>query len=138
MRPFLLALLASLAWSLPWSPADAATPRIDCSKAVVTPELAFCAEIGLKRADGELNVVWRQALGVIEQTSEMDAATRAKWTAALRDSQRAWIAFRDADCGEPIGYEWFGGTGMSLATTTCLEEKTKARTADLRQRYLAR
>ena len=133
MRPILLALLASLPCSL----AIAATPTVDCKTATTTPEMSFCAEIDLKRADGELNVVWRQALGAIEQTSEMDTATKAKWTVALRNSQRAWIAFRDADCGEPIGYEWFGGTGMGLATLGCLEATTKARTADLRQRYLA-
>jgi len=115
-----------------------AAPPLDCARASSTAEISFCAEIDLKRADAELNVVWRQALGAIDRQSQMDTATRAKWATALRASQRAWIAFRDADCGEPIGYEWYGGTGMSLAVLTCQMEKTRARSAELKQRYLDR
>ncbi len=121
----MLLLMAPRAWA-----------AVDCAKAQTTPELAFCAEIELKRADSALNVLWRQVLGSIDQHSEMDAATRGKWADALKKSQRAWIAFRDADCGEPIGYEWYGGTGLGLATLTCLTEKTKARSAELRARYM--
>lgn len=134
MRRLLTAILISLI-ALPWGlPVAAATP-VDCSKATSNIEMTFCAEIDLKRADAELNVVWRQALGTIDKATEMEPPMRAKWSAALRTAQRAWIAFRDADCGEPIGYEWNGGSGMGLATLTCQVARTTARTADLRERY---
>ncbi|WP_308917561.1 lysozyme inhibitor LprI family protein [Jannaschia sp. LMIT008] len=53
---------------------------------------------------------------------------------ALRDMQRAWIAYRDAACTyERMG--WLGGTGGDPATAECLMEAT-ARQALVLERWL--
>jgi uncharacterized protein YecT (DUF1311 family) len=135
MRPRIVVFAALFCLGL--GPAKAA-PQVDCKVANTTPEMAFCAEIDLKRADSELNVVWRQVLGAIDQQDQMTPELRGKWAESLRRAQRAWVAFRDADCGEPVGYEWYQGTGMGLATLECLIGKTKTRTAELKDRYMNR
>jgi len=54
---------------------------------------------------------------------------------ALRDMQRAWIAYRDASCRyEEL--QWWGGTGASGAYIGCLMRMTGEQTLTLRS-YLA-
>ena len=57
------------------------------------------------------------------------------WETELRTSQRAWIAFRDADCKGLVPMEWSGGTGTSYAVLGCMTALTKARTEALAERY---
>jgi uncharacterized protein YecT (DUF1311 family) len=70
------------------------------------------------------------------ETSDSDNVTA--WKAELKKAEQTWIAFRDADCGALVGYEWGHGTGMGVATQSCLLEKTQQRTRDLVARYIDR
>ncbi len=110
-------------------------PRPDCRTPTSTPEISYCLSVELKRADADLNVAYRQALGSIADSTELDAKLRAKWAETLKQAQRAWVAFRDADCGELIDYEMQGGTGLGAAMISCQLVKTKARVTELKQRY---
>ena len=51
--------------------------------------------------------------------------------AALRDAQRAWIAFRDRAC-EVEGMRYEGGSIQPMIVAGCLERLTRARSEDLR------
>jgi len=62
---------------------------------------------------------------------------RAAWRRELTLAQRAWITFRDRDCGAVL-YEFWGGSGAGTAIASCLFDYTAARTKDLKQRYLDR
>lgn len=138
-RRLLCALAAlSCAFDMAQRPGAAQQSRVDCKDPVSTVEINFCLEKELQRADVELNRAFQGALAFIDTHDEMSAAARSEWRTALRSAQRAWIAFRDADCGEPVGYEWYGGTGMGAATFGCSLEKTRARTKDLKERYSPR
>lgn len=53
----------------------------------------------------------------------------------LRDAQRAWIAFRDAECTLHYG-AWGSGSMRQIAGADCLLQMTAQRTIDL-MRYLA-
>jgi uncharacterized protein YecT (DUF1311 family) len=64
----------------------------------------------------------------------MPKAKREKWRAEVREAQRRWIAFCDQDCGEVIGYEWFGGTGKTGAMLGCKISKSHTRTKVLEER----
>jgi uncharacterized protein YecT (DUF1311 family) len=77
-------------------------------------------------------------LASIDDASHLTLAQRADWRAKLTAAQRHWVAFKTADCREPVGYEWFGGTGMSGAVSTCLAKHTLDRMQDLKARYLER
>lgn len=87
-----------------------------------------CLEGAYKKADKALNAAWPKVLaqapsgGVVEETRK-----------SIRASQRAWIAFRDADCaaksmtGVP---KYWRSNELS-----CLIEHTDARTKDLLETY---
>jgi uncharacterized protein YecT (DUF1311 family) len=110
-------------------------PKIDCEKALSTVELNWCAGQEFEKADKKLNEIYKKVLAQIAGTDGMTRARRDQWAGAMREAQRHWIAFRDKDCGEVIGYEWSGGTGMTGAALGCMTSKTEARTKELEERY---
>ena len=135
----LIAVLLSLGFVMaPSAPsrAEDAEPAIDCDKAVATAELNACADKELAKADAELNTVYAKVRARISKT-EADPPYDAKsFEEALRKSQRAWVAYRDADCKDLVPMSWTGGSGTSGEVLGCLTSKTKARTKDLAERYL--
>lgn len=110
-------------------------PGTDCGKAVTTPELNWCAGEELERADQKLNEIYKKVMAHIVGADGMTKAQRDQWAGAMREAQRRWIAFRDQDCSEVIGYEWFSGTGMTGAVLGCKTAKTEVRTQELEDRY---
>ena len=55
----------------------------------------------------------------------------AKRVESLRDAQRAWIAFRDAECG--LSYaQWGSGSMRNIAYADCRLQMTADRTLELR------
>jgi uncharacterized protein YecT (DUF1311 family) len=132
MRP--RTLFATLvAFVLP-AAAQTPAPTVDCAKATATPELNHCQDQAFQKADRALNAAYRAALARLDQTTALDAKVRAEWRKALQDAQRKWIAFRDADCKGAMAYEWYGGTGATLAVLGCMTSLTEARTKELRER----
>jgi uncharacterized protein YecT (DUF1311 family) len=128
-------VLGCLLWAAGGLPAATQTPPGDCSEGTSTVEISQCFERELTRADAELNRAYQVALKGARDDSALPATLKGKWEAALRDAQRKWVTFRDADCKELIGYEWYGGTGMGSAVLSCMVEKTKARSKELLARY---
>lgn len=107
-----------------------------CATENSTPETAECMEKALEGADKALNEAYRKALSVIDaDDSGKDAKAKTEWKAQLAAAQRAWIAFRDADCGALIVSEWNSGSGTTTATYACLYDKTVQRTGDILSRY---
>jgi uncharacterized protein YecT (DUF1311 family) len=109
-----------------------------CADKTSNVELTQCMAEFAAKVDRDLNAVWQRVLASIDGAGHLTRAQRADWRAKLTTAQRHWIAFKTADCREPVGYEWFGGTGMSSAVSTCLARHTRDRTHDLRVRYLER
>jgi uncharacterized protein YecT (DUF1311 family) len=103
--------------------------------ALAPPAQSGCLEKVGTSADTKLNEVYRRAMAVIEKSDSSDVAA---WKAELKKAEQAWIAFRHTDCGALVGYEWGHGTGMSVATQSCLLEKTEQRTRELVARYIER
>jgi uncharacterized protein YecT (DUF1311 family) len=118
------------------SNAPAAAAEVNCTEAQSTPELNVCAEEEYKKSDADLNRVYAQAIASVEtRASDMTPAQRKDFLAALKKSQRAWVAFKEADCTELTGWEWYGGSGAATASWVCLTAKTQARTEELKDRY---
>ena len=115
--------------------AQMVSEKLDCAKAVATPELAACAAEDLKTADAELHATYKSSLAAIGQVKHLNTNQRRDWERALREAQRHWLAFRDKDCGEVVGWEWFQGTGMATAGLACKAQKTRARIEELKGRY---
>ena len=96
-----------------------------------------CAADDLKKADVELNVAYNKALASARETdrssrSEPVDQNRPDSESVLRDAQRAWVSFRDANC--KYQYQiYYGGSHASLAYLLCMADMTKARLKELRQ-----
>jgi uncharacterized protein YecT (DUF1311 family) len=96
-----------------------------CGNAVSQSELNQCSGERYKLADSALNQVYKQVQGKLD---------KAQWD-KLREAQRAWIAFRDAECvAQSFPYQ--GGSMQALIVNDCLNALTKTRTEDLRRVYL--
>lgn len=81
----------------------------------VTFDMVECSSAELSLQDARLNLAYKNSMGVLSGESK----TR------LREAQRLWIKFRDADCG--IYYNLSGGTMDSLNGAGCELSMTKER-----------
>ena len=101
-----------------------------------TMGMGFCLSAEWAWWDTRLNAAYA---ALMDLHRAGDARAKAEGLAApavaeaLRDMQRAWIAWRDAACD----YEralWGGGTGGGPATAGCLMQQTGVRTLELEGR----
>ena len=85
----------------------------------VTSNMVDCYNEELTRQDARLNEAYKMTMSAFSAESK----TR------LRDAQRLWIKFRDADC--EIYYTLSGGTMDMLNGADCVLSMTKKRADDL-------
>jgi len=101
----------------------------DCADRDGIPDRTDCLAGVYAAADAALNRVWPQVMRDHPSGGDRDRHRRE-----IRAAQRAWIAFRDADCqaasktGIPAYWE--------LNRLSCLIAHTQARTAALTETYL--
>lgn len=110
-------------------------PAVDCNSAQSTYEMNVCSDRELQSADAELNLIYKKALEHVAQNGSEKPYDAESWQKALRESQRAWIAFRDADCKGLVPMAWSGGSGTTVEVLGCMIDKTKTRSQELRDRY---
>ena len=96
-----------------------------CDDAQTTIEIGECVSKEYKKADAELNAVWKQVMATFKNNDYIPAEDLKAWKDTLLASQRDWIKFKEEDC-DAVGYEWFGGTGRSNAEVFCLLDHTTA------------
>lgn len=112
-----------------------AEDKIDCANAFTTVDLNACAEKEFDSADKALNAVYKEIMTDLTGPDPGNEENNKKWADALKVSQRAWIAFRDADCEKLRVFEAGGGTATTGEILGCLTELTEARTKSLKERY---
>ena len=99
----------------------------DCANAQDQTTMDVCASDAFKKSDKQLNDVYKQ-IG----TRLKDDADKTK---LLVTAQRAWVAFRDAECAfSSSGVT--GGSVYPMIHSMCLDGLTQTRAKDL-QTYLA-
>jgi uncharacterized protein YecT (DUF1311 family) len=112
-------------------------PQPNCTDPQTQTEMNHCAAVDFERADAELNTEYRRSIAAAQAADREGASyriegdTRPGEEATLREAQRAWVAFRDANC-RLEGYEARGGTMEPMLYSGCLATLTRARTAELR------
>ena len=94
-----------------------------CDGAETQIDLNECSFVAWEQADAELNDAYAAAMRVAEGYGGTVADD-------LRAAQRAWIAFRDADCAAEAAF-WEGGSAQPMILYGCLEMITLQRTDDL-------
>lgn len=115
-----------------------AQPGDVCASAASNVEMKTCLARAYQHADKQLNVVWKQVLGTVDDADYLTLEQRDAWKKELRAAQRAWVQFKEHDCNGAVLYEWWGGSGAGGAISSCLLGHTEARTKDLKRRYLDR
>lgn len=128
-------LLLSLGLASLWTTRPAVA-EINCADAGTTVELNFCADKDYQAADKALNAAYANAVDYIRTRGDDEKPyDTASFEEAMRNAQRAWIAYRDADCKDLVAQEWSGGTGATAAILGCMTQKTIQRTKELKDRY---
>ncbi|KAF0865614.1 lysozyme inhibitor LprI family protein [Pseudomonas sp. LD120] len=116
MRPILFLALAPLLFT-PLAQAD------ECDNATTQTDMNQCAGVQNKAADKELNNLYQQ----INQRLKDQPHTKK----LLVSAQRAWVAFRDAECAfSASGVE--GGSVYPLVYSHCTTALTLARVEHFR------
>lgn len=83
-------------------------------------QLDYCAGLEFNAADVKLNALYRELM------AKYDDADAAR----LKTAEKAWLAYRDAECDyETAGT--IGGTINPMMNTMCSTNKTKARIIEL-------
>ncbi|QQG35370.1 MAG: DUF1311 domain-containing protein [Micavibrio aeruginosavorus] len=118
--PVKLAVLALLLCLFSVPPSWAAE---DCKDPQTQTDMNTCSAQEYKKADEELNAVYKKALKLLEGA---DAAGIEKF----KEVQRSWVRYRDLNCDYATSvYE--GGTIAPLIHATCLTELTQERTKQI-------
>lgn len=94
-----------------------------------TREVEQCLAADLARADAELNRYYAAATKRL--TEQQDTAALAK----LRAAERAWIAYRDAEC-DAVYDSWGQGTIRGAMNLGCRITLAEARTATVWRNWL--
>lgn len=94
-----------------------------CDNAQSTVDMGNCAGEEYKKADAELNSVYKQLMSSLEDR---------EYEALLKTAQQAWLKYRDAHC-DFEAFENRGGTIYPVMHRSCLTTMTKARTKELRE-----
>jgi len=84
-----------------------------------THGMIACVSAELELQDAALNVAYREALTRLVPRQQ----------AKLRAAQRAWVAFRDADCA--AHYDEEGGSMSTISANFCVLRRTVERTIEL-------
>jgi uncharacterized protein YecT (DUF1311 family) len=87
-----------------------------------TPEMVDCLMAQTAQWEKRLNAAYSQAL---------KDAVDAKQAAQLREAQRLWVQFRDANC---LYYDLGEGTIASIEAGYCMKDLTKTRALELEEK----
>jgi uncharacterized protein YecT (DUF1311 family) len=102
----------------------------DCTDPQTQADMNQCAGREAAEADADLNLIYKEVVAHYEQMDRDSESTEG--VKRLRAAQRAWMAFRDAECAV-AGYEALGGSMESMLVSGCVAQLTKRRAAELRQ-----
>jgi len=97
-----------------------------CAGITATADLVECLSKASSSADTKLNAMYK--------TVQETLRTRSDDAQRLRNAQRLWLQYRDANCAaERDLYD--GGTGGPPTYLACMEAMTRARTKELQVMY---
>ncbi len=112
--------------------ADHARRPRDCLGAVSEPCTAASGQttLDITRCAGRETAAWDALLN--RWYKALRAGLDPAAARSLRDAQRAWIKFRDADCA--FAYElWAGGSMRTVAGAFCQRDRTATRAIELHE-----
>jgi uncharacterized protein YecT (DUF1311 family) len=118
-----LAIIAST-WSV------SAEEKLDCANALTQADMNQCAYLDFEKADKQLNALWPGIKAETKQQDTDEGEGKTEYLDALMASQRAWIAYRDAEC-QRYSNESKGGSMQPLLLYGCMASMTEKRIKEL-------
>ncbi|MGZ2747761.1 lysozyme inhibitor LprI family protein [Burkholderia stagnalis] len=101
--------------------------QANCANAPDQAAMSACADRAYKKSDAELNRAYQAVTARVRDNRPLSDK--------LVSAQRAWVAYREAECGfSSAGAE--GGSVYPMVVSMCLDDLTKARLESL-QGYLS-
>ena len=122
---------AAVLLSLAASPAFA-DDAPDCTSPQTQADMTICAGKDYEKADKQLNAEYQKLRKLLTERDKAANADGKGATDALVTAQRAWVAFRDANCALS-GFQARGGSMEPMLISSCLAEMSGKRAEELRQ-----
>lgn len=115
--------------------AASGAPALDCAhpERMDQATLTFCAGSDFERADAALNAEWKRTAAKAKQRDAQVDRTYDRqpgWFDTLLAGQRAWLAFREAQCTLQ-GFDARGGSMQPMLENGCKAQMTEQRTRQL-------
>ncbi len=104
--------------------ASAPARALDCANATTQAEINACAAEEYEEADASLNAAYKELMARLSDERDIQLL--------LRKAQRAWIAYRDAQC-DFAAAGTLGGSMYPALRAGCLAKMTDLRTRELRK-----
>lgn len=114
-----------------WGAAAYADDKPNCEDPQDQSTMTLCAGLDYDKADKELNKLWPSIKSAAAESDQGVSAEDGGYLKALMASQKAWIAFRDAECNWQ-GFEAHGGTMEPMLVNGCLARLTEERIKQLK------
>lgn len=113
------------------APTSAQQVQPDCKEPQTQADMTICAGQDLADADKALNAQYQVTRRLLKER-DADASTELKGgVEALVKAQRAWLAYRDAQCAS-VGFQARGGSMEPMLISMCEADLTRKRTAELK------
>lgn len=125
MKHFVFTLLAVLL------PVSAVFAQDDCSHVTSSLEMLPCSEAAKKAADAQLNVSYKRLMTRLESDYRTDPALGADYSAKVKESQRAWLKLRDANCPLEAFEIEVGKPAYVAVSNLCIARMSRERSAYL-------
>ena len=102
--------------------------KLDCKDPQDQNSMTRCAGLDYDKADRELNKLWPSLKSSAEDADK--DTDKHEYVNALLASQRAWIAYRDAECTWE-GFQAHGGSLEPMLVNGCSARVTRERIKEL-------
>jgi uncharacterized protein YecT (DUF1311 family) len=113
-------------------PAFAQEPKANCKNPQTQIEMNICSQRDFDAADKALNAQYQTTRKAMK-TWDADAMSELKGAEdALVKAQRAWVAYRDAQCIS-TGFQAHGGSMEPMLISGCQADLTRKRSAELKE-----
>lgn len=106
-------------------------PQIDCASPTTQADMNICASRDYDAADKALNAEYQTVRKILAERDNTANDLGKGAVDALVAAQRAWIAYRDANC-EAVGFQARGGSMEPMLVSSCLAEMSRKRAEELK------
>lgn len=120
-------LCATVGLSLP----AAAQSEPDCKAPQTQADMTICAGKDYEKADKKLNAEYQKLRKLVTERDRTANAGGKGAADALVTAQRAWVAFRDANCALS-GFQARGGSMEPMLISSCLADMSRKRAEELK------